>query len=392
MLAGLALNPAFASARCFAQNGPSAGTTPFVLDGNRMYAELDFVRPDGSVHRALAFVDMGSPSMTLRESLFEELRLDQGQPLSFRVGNFLVAVPRADVTNERREPRLMGPELKVEAMLPAGILKRYRITIDYQQRTLTFARSATTPPQGVAIPFQINDTTGLISVSALIGGTAFAIAIDNGSAFTWMRRSSVSALVASHPVWTRGVGAVGPSNMMMSGDGTEKSGTLLRIPEISIGPLMLRDVGVLAAGPSRIFPGNLDLFDWYSKKNAGPVIGWIGGNVLKNFRLTIDYPNRMSYWLRQSEADVHELDQVGITLRFERGAYVVAAIATKNGKPTVDGVLLGDTLIRIGELDVTTATLGAIYDALHGAPGDMRSLVLDRNGTHIVVTAAVTAF
>lgn len=46
-----------------AQQAPSSGTTSFVFDGNRMYAELAFVRPDGSVHRALAFVDLGSPSM-----------------------------------------------------------------------------------------------------------------------------------------------------------------------------------------------------------------------------------------------------------------------------------------------------------------------------------------
>ena len=46
-----------------AQGSSVAGTTTFVFDGNRMYAELGFVRPDGSIRRALAFVDMGSPSM-----------------------------------------------------------------------------------------------------------------------------------------------------------------------------------------------------------------------------------------------------------------------------------------------------------------------------------------
>ena len=35
-------------------DGPSAGTAPFVLDGNRVYAVIDFLRPDGSTHRALA--------------------------------------------------------------------------------------------------------------------------------------------------------------------------------------------------------------------------------------------------------------------------------------------------------------------------------------------------
>ena len=73
-----------------------------------MYAELGFVRPDGSIHRALAFVDMGSPSMTLTESLFQELQLDQNHPLRFRVGDLLVEVPRAGSHHRARRAVLDG--------------------------------------------------------------------------------------------------------------------------------------------------------------------------------------------------------------------------------------------------------------------------------------------
>jgi len=93
---------------CCAQGSSSTGTTTFLFDGNRMYAELGFVRPNGSIHRALAFVDMGSPSMTLTESLFKELQLDQNKPLLFRVGELSVDVPRADVISERSEPYSVG--------------------------------------------------------------------------------------------------------------------------------------------------------------------------------------------------------------------------------------------------------------------------------------------
>jgi hypothetical protein len=50
------------------QDRSTVGKTTFVIDGDRIYAELGFVRPDGSLHRALAFVDMGSPKMEVRES------------------------------------------------------------------------------------------------------------------------------------------------------------------------------------------------------------------------------------------------------------------------------------------------------------------------------------
>lgn len=78
---------------CSLAQVPSAGTTRFVLDRNRMYAEVAFVRPDSSIHRALVFVDMGSPSMTLKESLFKELQLDHRKPLAFKLGNLSVEVP-----------------------------------------------------------------------------------------------------------------------------------------------------------------------------------------------------------------------------------------------------------------------------------------------------------
>ncbi len=328
----------FAVGACDRQVASALGTTTFVLDGNRMYATLDFVRPDGTLHRALAFVDMGSASMVVRIALFRELQLDQRKPLSFKVGRVDVEAPAAAVESDAREPSSIGAEFKVEGVLPASVLQRFAITIDYQRHTLTFASSGTmTAPEGVPVPFHQNPITGLIAVDVSIGGNPYALTIDNGSAYTWVNRHAVNGLLARHPEWVRGVGAVGASNMMMSGESTETSGTLLRIPMIECGPMRLHDVGVLAAGPGR-GPDNVDFFDWYAQKNAVPVIGWIGGNVLKQFRLTIDYANHVSYWQRQRDADVDDLDQVGLTLRWDGHRYIVAAVATKTGQPTVEGI------------------------------------------------------
>jgi hypothetical protein len=388
----IALSSFFVTALCIAQNSPSTGTTTFVLDGNRIYAELDFVRPDGSVHKSRVFVDMGSPSMTLTASLFKELRLDQNKPLLFRIGELGVEMPAEEVVSEPGEPYSIGSDLKVEGVLPAGILQRFQVVIDYQKQTLELAKPGITIPPGICVPFRINKKTGLIAVDASLDGKVYPITIDNGSAYTWVRQSTAKNWLDKHPEWERGVGAVGASNMMMSGDGTETSGLLLRIPQISLGSLVLKDVGVLAAGPGRTFSGNLDLFDWYSKKNAVPVIGWIGGNALKEFRLTIDYPNQMMYWLKQSDPDSHDLDQIGLTLRSDSGQFIVAAVAEKNGTPTVKGVSSGDRLVRVGALETQNASWGAIYNAMHGTPGETRMLVLERDGNRRNVVAKVTAF
>jgi C-terminal processing protease CtpA/Prc len=100
----------------------------------------------------------------------------------------------------------------------------------------------------------------------------------------------------------------------------------------------------------------------------------------------------MSYWLKQTTPDSHDLDQVGLTLRSEGSQYVIAAVATKNGRPTVEGVLPGDKLIRVGGLELSQATWGAIFEALHGKPAESRSLILERNGNRFTVVAKVTGF
>jgi hypothetical protein len=330
--------------------------------------------------------------MMVTASLFKELQLDRDRPLEFRVGDLAIRPDTSTVTRDAGKPYLVGSDQPVEALLPAGILKNYEVVIDYQRRTLTLAEPGALKPEGFPVPARVNDLTGLVTIEASIAGRTYPTTIDNGSAYTWLRKSTVEDWLRTHPGWQRGVGAVGVSNMRMADDGSEADAILARIPEMNLGGLLLQNVGVLGVGTGKEFGNRVDFFDWYSRKNPVPVIGWMGANVLKSFRLTIDYPRRMTYWLQQSALDPHEIDQVGVTLKAIGGRYFVAAVATQNGKPTVDGVLPGDKLLKIGGLTTSTATWGAIFSALHGAPGDSRALILERNGKQISVQAKVTAF
>ena len=121
------------------------------------------------------------------------------------------------------------------------------------------------------------------------------------------------------------------------------------------------------------------------------MIGWLGGNVLRDFRLMIDFPRRMTYWERVSDLDPHDLDQVGVTLEKRSDGYFIAGIAEKSGKPTVDAVRVGDKLIQVDSVLLSSATRGAIF-ALHGQPGSVRMLVLERDGQQLTLPAKVTAF
>jgi hypothetical protein len=182
--------------------------------------------------------------------------------------------------------------------------------------------------------------------------------------------------------------------------GAQARATILRLPEIKLGSLSLKQVGALGIAPEAPpippAPGQSKVegsfFDWYSKKAPEPVIGWLGGNVLRGFRLMIDFPRRTTYWERVSDLDPHELDQVGVTLEKRSDGYFIAGIAQKSGKPTVDTVRVGDRLIQVDDVVLSSATRGSIFAALHGKPGEVRMLVVERDGQQLTVPAKVTAF
>jgi C-terminal processing protease CtpA/Prc len=88
----------------------------------------------------------------------------------------------------------------------------------------------------------------------------------------------------------------------------------------------------------------------------------------------------------------HDLDSVGLTLVFKGGDYFVGGVATQNGKPTAQGIQAGDKLIQIGTLRTSGESREAIFAAMHGKPGDRRSLVIERDGKQFQVEASVIAF
>ena len=360
----------------------------FLIDHNRIFVELEFVRPDGSNREALAFMDSGDPNFEFTASLANELGLDKNNPIRARFGGMNLHVDPKIVASAD-EGATMFAGMVVEANLPSTVLDQYDVILEYGNRTLTLASPASLKHEGVRIPCKVNPKTGLISVQARIDGTAYALAIDAGSAYTWIDQSVAGKWITAHPQWVRGVGAVGDANM--NGALPELTGTILRLPAIHVGALAFEKAGALAvsggwdkAGPN--------LFQWYSQKTAEPVAGFIGGNILRQFRVEIDYAHATTYWKRVAPPDSSDLDQVGITIGVHGGKYSVIALPTQNGKATVHGIAVSDQLLSVDGVAVTGATMGKVLAALHGRPGEIRRLVLERNGKLFSVEARVTRF
>jgi hypothetical protein len=282
--------------------------------------------------------------------------------------------------------------LKAEAIIPPGFLEHFDVVFDYRAKTMTLAGPGTLKTDGTAVPMRVNPPTGFAVIEVKIDGAAHAFVLDDGGSYGIARESVAADWLAAHPGWLRSEGGIGESNLVMGG--IDVGAPVLKIPSVEIGALKLDELGVVSPtipGPpggvaSRIF------WNWYSAKAGQQVEGAIGGNVLKSFRLTLDYAHSMSYWDMETPLDTHDLDQVGLTLIRTNGVAVVGGIAKKNGVDTVSGVQPGDTLVEIDGVTAASLTRGALLTALHGAPGDRRHLVLERAGKRVEVDAVVTAF
>lgn len=384
-----------------AERDPAPATIPIMLVSQRILIEVTFEAPNGRGRKALAWINMGMSSPIIGNSLYHELGLDQGAPLRFHLGGFAFNVPAGAVSDG--SGGLGGPDLKrlfaprsVEVMLPSGLFQQFVLTLDYQHRALTLARPGQALPDGDPVACAINSKTGLVGIEATIDEARQRFVIDAGGGYSWVRGDVVAHWLRRHPDWGRTRGAIGPSNANMLDLAFEKDGTVARIPAAAIGSTQLEDFGIMGTGPilGETLDGVFGNFFWdnWEKSAPYPVIGWIGGNVLRHYKLTIDYPNRMTYWRKLSESDPHELDQIGVTLVRRGDRYFIGGFVRKFATNEADGVLtrqasIGDELLAVDGKPVPGLSMDAVLLALHSRPEEKRQLLLGHNGSQMVISA-----
>ena len=381
-----------------ASNGaavPAAAAVAATLDNNRMFVTVLFRRPDGSSRPALAWVNMGMGGLSLAPKLRDEL--GRARPVSFNVGEMTVSVDAGAVLPASADDfaQQLGP-MPVEAILPAGVLRQFRVTVDYATPSLTLSQPSDAPAPGVPVPVQVAEGTGIISADAEIDGRHHPVAIDYGAGYSWWRGNVVRSWLGAHPNWLRAEGAPGRSNQAMVDRAFEQDASVVRVPVMALGPLELRDVGLLGSGPANggvVGPliGRL-LWDAWERGAPGPVAGWIGGDVLARYRLTIDYRNRTTYWEQVAPPQAGELNSVGISLVHTPVDYRVGGLVRREGVTAVTGVLVGDRLVAVDGRGAASMTRGGLLDALHGPPGAHRRLTLDRDGQTIEADTVVNGY
>lgn len=373
---------------------------PFILEGDQILLEIEAEGPAQN-RKILCALNMGQPVTGWMNHVWKETGHVPHTPAQFHIGGIPVEIAAGagagwdDAAYPDRQLGFWFFTHKVEGAVQAGFLQNFDIALDYGQKTLTLASPGTLPHEGVAVPIRVKAETGLATVDFVVDGKAYPIVVDVGGPFTFVRPSTAAIWLAAHPGWRRTEGAVGTANYLMTEFSGEEKGAVMRLDKAALGPMKMENVGVFGAGGG-MGPLNVisteGFLDTWQKDAPEPVIGWLGANVLKHYRLTIDYKAHMSWWKKTSEFDPHELDQVGIEFAYDKGVYSVARIVAKDGKPTAAGIESGDKVIAIDDAKVAGWSRDQLFAALGGKPGDIHRVTLERGGQSLTVPLPVTAF
>ena len=172
------------------------------------------------------------------------------------------------------------------------------------------------------------------------------------------------------------------ANMM--GGKMEATATMLRLAEATWGGARVEQVAAVSR-PVGTFE------NYMSGMMTSPIVGAIGGNILKQFRVEIDYANGVVYLQKSGAAEPRDTDAVGLTLQVEAsGAVTIVAVSPANDRSVLDAIRPGDRLRQIDGRPADGLTLSALQRALAGKPGDTKTLVIERGGQQLTVRA-VTA-
>lgn len=374
----------------------TSGTVPIDLRDNRIFVQLTCVRPDGSLRQARFQVDSGGGSMILSESLSQDLALksigspskEEGetfQPVTspeIRIGEMplnLSDVSTIVTVGSRGE---FTPGGGAEGFVPARLLRKYEVVFDYPARQFTMAQPGALKPRGVPVPSPVATKSGFPRIELTVDGENYGFLLDTGAAYTMISQTLIDKWQTGHPDWPRFVGAVGAANMI--GGAFDAKAEMLRIPEMQWGTFEFRGVGVVSRPP-----GTFE--KWMSDMMTAPIVGSIAGNVLRAFRIEIDYSHGMTYLEKGTDMGPESLNTIAVVVGAHPDAgYTVDGVAERGGKNLVEGVRAGDKLISINDWAVT----GSLADVLHqlqGTRGELKNLVVERDGRQITIQTTVTS-
>jgi hypothetical protein len=270
---------------------------------------------------------------------------------------------------------------KVEGMLPGKALEHYQVILDYPKQLWSIGNPGTLAHRGERLSAPYLASSGHPRIEVSIGGATFGLLLDTGAEVTLFREDLLRGWSREHPDWPRGSGAVGPANM--GGGADDGHLLLLRIPAFQVGSFTVAQVAVVSR-PDQTYSAT-------SYETPAAIVGALGGNVLSQFRIEIDYPEQLLFLEPSGKIPANDFDTVGLMLDTNgAGELVVRAVSSSASSITHQNVLAGDVILQIGNASKAPYTLTKAARALSGAVGERKQLRILRKGQPMTVTVTVS--
>jgi len=364
-----ALSGTASEARQKSEPEPVSSTVPLHVEFNRPFIDLEFSRADGSPRKARFWVDTGGGGFLFCEALARDIGMKFGDEVHEEGESVAPTMPprtslgkMALNVDGARASILLGkktilPGVEAEGLFPAQLLRRYHVIFDYPGGQFTLAKPGALKPRGVRIASPVEQRSGFPRLEIQIAGQTFGFLLDTGASFTMISREQIETWIKAHPEWPNAAGAAGAANMGLGK--MEADGLMLGLPQVELGPFQLKAIAAISR-PKGTFE------KYMSGMMTQPIIGAIGGNVLRAFRVEIDYANNAAYFERTGSPDT-DLVMIALSVQpWANGSYTVSGVVRQNARALIDGVLPGDKLIKIDHLDVSGSSLAGVVSALRG--------------------------
>lgn len=304
LLAGLFLCVSLAPVGADPGEEVSRTTVPLVLgDNNRPYVNVALRGPDGAERTLRMLLDTGGGGFILGEDTARALGLDWDKPAPGEEPRFakvksppearlgakaLSLVPERVLVALGEESGMPG-DTEADGLFPGHVLAQYHVIVDYPAGELTLAKPGGVEPRGEPLPMGVSKPMGFPRTEVRIDGEEYGFLLDTGPPATMVSQALVEQWRQAHPDWERHDGAAGVTRQLEAVGGRVLETMTVR--NAKWGPFKLDDFAV-AAQPDGTFE------DYMSGMMSGPVIGALGGNVLRGFRVELDYANETLYLSR----------------------------------------------------------------------------------------------
>lgn len=374
-----------------------AGTVAMEGPRTRVLITIEAGTAGGGRRPVRALVDTGGGAMVVRRRLAEALELATGasvgtggddletvEPPDLAVDGYVLDTDglAAYVVDDDDPGNPLRAE-RADVNLPASLLRRHHLVVDGPAGLVSFADAGSVEPRGVRIPVGIHPETGFVRTEITVDGSTRGVLVDTGPSCSLVVDSQYRAWQERHPDWPAAAASVGPANM--AGLPAEARLPMLRVAAMEWGPFTL-------AGTAVAWRADAAFGDLVTPGATAPVLGALGGNVLRGFRTEIDYAAG-EVWLEQGELlEPDDTDMVGMVLAREAAeegrsgvTYRVAAAVTGLGE-----VRVGDLLVAVDGEPVAPLTLAEVVTSLSGEPGTTRTLTVERDGELVQLDAPVT--